>query len=501
MKPLCRLMCLIIMLQCCLLCAEEPTKEIAPAAKTAVKEETVETTHTMTLNGVEIKYKAIAGTLLLKDDKGEPKASVFYVSYIKEGEPDKTKRPITYCFNGGPGSSSIWLHMGVLGPKRMEIKQDGFTPPPYRAIDNPYCFLDVTDLVFIDPVSTGYSKAAPGEDPKQFHGVEEDVKSVADFIRLYTTRSARWSSPKFLAGESYGTTRAAALAEYLHDEHCLYLNGIMLVSSVLNFQTLDASEGNDLPYILFLPSYTATAWYHQKLSPELQQNFEKTLEEAEAFAMHEYALALLLGDKMDATRRTDVVEKLSRYTGLSKEYIERANLRVSMQRFGKELLRDQRRSVGRFDSRFKGFEIDACDDTMNFDPSADAVYGQFAAAFYDYMRTDLKWERDEEYKVLADVRPWNYGKATNKYLNVADNLRGVMSKNPSLKVFVANGYFDLATPYFATDYTFNHLGLDPALRSHVTMSYYGAGHMMYIHPPSLEKIKKDMADFITNTLK
>ncbi len=476
------------------------TTETSPPKKEEIKEEVSETSHSMTLNGVEIKYKARAGTVLIKDEKGEnSKGSFFYIAYIKEGE-NTANRPITYCFNGGPGSASLWLHLGVLGPKRVKINQEGFTPPPYQVIDNEFSLLDLTDLVFIDPISTGYSRAVPGEDPKQFHGVEEDIKSVGEFIRIYTTRNNRWDSPKFLAGESYGTTRAAGLADYLHDKYSLYLNGIIFVSTVLNFQTLDTSPGNDLPYILFLPTYTASAWYHKKLDPELQKDLKKTLKEVENFAIYDYAQALLLGDLLPTNKRNEIIAKLARYTSLSPSLIDRADLRVCQSRFSKELLRNEKKIIGRFDSRFIGVDVDPCGESSNTDPSADAIFGAFTAAFNAYIRTDLKWEKDDEYKILANVFPWNFGCSINKYLNVADNLRDVMAKNPTLQIYVASGYYDLATPYFATDYTFHHLGLDPSLRSHLKMGYYDAGHMMYIHQPSLEQFKAEAARFITSTL-
>lgn len=474
-------------------------KEAKDCQNKMIKEETSETSHFITINGIDIKYKAYAGTMVLKDAKEETKASFFYVAYIKEGEENKSARPITFCFNGGPGAASIWLHMGALGPKRVFFDEEGIAQPPYRFVENEYCLLDVSDLVFIDPVSTGYSRPAFNEDPKQFHGVDADVKWVAEFIRLYTTRNNRWDSPKFLAGESYGTLRAASLANYLHNDFFYYLNGMILVSSLLNYQTLDFDAGNDLPFIAFLPSYTATAWYHKKLAPELQNDLKKTLQEVEHFALHEYALALLQGSSLDPSKRKEVIKKVSFYTGLSEAYIERSDMRVCQSRFSKELLRDENRILGRFDSRFKGINEDTCGEFNNVDPSADAVYGAFTAAFYTYVRTDLKWEKDSEYKALANVFPWNYGKS-NKYLNVSDALSEVMTKNPALKVFVASGYYDLATPYFASIYTFNHLGLDPSLKDHVNMEYYPAGHMMYIHRASLAKFKDDVSRFIKTTL-
>lgn len=464
------------------------------------KEEFSETRHEIVINGKTVAYQAVAGTLILKDEKCQPKASMFYISYTKEGTDQMSERPVTFCFNGGPGSSSVWLHLGVLGPKRVYLNENGDALPPYHLVDNEFSLLDVTDLVFIDPVSTGFSRAIPPDSAKQFHGVEEDIKSVAEFIRLYLTRFNRWESPKFIAGESYGTTRAAGLAGYLHDNYYVYVNGIVLISSVLNFQSIDFNAGNDLSYLVFLPSYTATAWYHKKLNPDLQANFLDTMAAARAFVINDYSLALFKGDLLTPEEKKRTVYQLARFTGLSPEYIERSNLRIDMMRFVKELLRDERRTVGRFDSRFKGIDADAVGEYFEYDPSADAIFGAFTSTFNHYVQTELKWTREGHYKILTNVQPWDYGSAKNQYLNVADTLRSVMTKNSFLRVFVGNGYYDLATPFFATEYTFNHLGLDPTLMHHVTMKHYDAGHMMYIYRPALIKLKEDLANFYLKTL-
>ena len=476
----------------------------ASGEKTIPKEkiqENVSITHnTVTIDGVPIAYKALTGNMILKNSLGKEKASIFYVAYLRDfGEEENTSktRPITFCFNGGPGSSAIWLHVGAFGPKKVAIEDLTFTDPPYTWEDNPHSLLDITDLVFIDPVSTGYSRALPEEDLKQFHGVEGDVRWMAEFIRQFTTRYNRWGSPKFLAGESYGTTRAASLASYLFSEHNLYVNGVALISSILNFQTIhDSNNGNDLPYILYLPSMAATAWYHHKIAKGLQQgDLLSTLAKAEQFAFNEYATALLYGDILEPKARQEIVVKLSEFTGLHPSYIERANLRIDPLRFAKELLRDQRRTVGRFDSRYKGFDANPLSNSLEYDPSADAIFGPFTAIFNEYVRNELKWNKEEEYVIIADVQPWNYGKATNQYLNVSGNLKSVMSKNPAMKIFVGSGLFDLATPYFGTDYTFNHLGIDPLLKKQISINYYEAGHMMYLHKPSLEKLKKDLKEW------
>jgi carboxypeptidase C (cathepsin A) len=456
------------------------------------------THHTVTIDEQRVEYTATAGTMLLKTEEGKPKASIFYIAYVVANPAPAKQRPIMFAFNGGPGSSSVWLHLGAFGPRRVLMADDGQAlPPPYQLVENPYSLLSDTDLVFIDPVTTGFSRSAPGEDPKQFHGVEEDVRSVAEFIRLYVTRNSRWLSPKFLAGESYGTTRAAALAGYLQSSLGMYLNGIVLVSSVLNFQTLEFDSGNDLPYILFLPTYTATAWHHRRLAPELQQDLSKALAEAEQFAAGDYALALMQGDRLSEQEQQRIAAALSRLCGVSLEFVNQCGLRISDQRFTKELLRDQRRTVGRLDSRFTGIDADAAGESNEYDPSYAGIQGPYTAALNHYLRRDLHFESDLPYEILTGrVRPWNYQTATNRYLNVADTLRQAMTKNPSLRVLVANGYYDLATPYFATHYTFDHLGLDPALRDHVTMTHYRSGHMMYIDLASLRQLKQDVSAFI-----
>ena len=464
----------------------------------APEEKAVPTKHTLRIGGQEIKYTATAGTLLLKLEDGTPKASVFYIAYTKDDVSDASQRPVTFTFNGGPGSSSVWLHLGAFGPRRVQMGDAGaLLPPPYKLVDNDSSLLDVTDLVFIDPVSTGYSRAVPGEPPKQFHGIEEDVQSVGEFIRLYTTRSKRWASPKFLAGESYGTTRAAGLSGYLQQRYGMYLNGIVLISSILNFQTAEFDSGNDLPYILHLPTYTAIAWYHKRLAADLQADLQKTLSESRRFAAGEYADALMAGDLLAPARRAEIAQKLARFTGLSPDYIERSRLRIHIQRFTKELLRSEGRSVGRLDGRFTGMDRDAASATPDYDPSYAAILGPYTAVLNEYVRGDLKYESDLPYEILTGrVRPWSYAPYENRYVDVAETLRGAMTQNPFLRAFVAKGYYDLATPFFAAEYTFDHLGLDPSLRSHLSGGYYESGHMMYVHPPSLLKLKQDLAQFL-----
>jgi carboxypeptidase C (cathepsin A) len=474
--------------------------------KPKVEDQSVQTQHSVKIGGKTVKYTATAGTMVLReedDEKGEhePKASIFYVAYTVEPRNGE-KRPLTFSFNGGPGSASVWLHLGLLGPRRVDVEKDGAAmPPPYELVDNEFSLVDETDLVFIDPVTTGYSRQVPGEKVKRFHGLTKDMETVAEFIRLYTSRNTRWTSPKFLIGESYGTTRAAALSGYLTERLGMYLNGIMLVSAILNFGTAYFNPGNDLPHILFLPTFTATAWYHGKLEPALQRDLRKTLNEVQEFAMGEYALALMQGDALPERERDVIVTRLARYTGLSEEYIARTNLRVEIMRFTKELQREKRLTTGRLDTRFTATDRDAAGENWEFDPSYAVIQGPYTATLNDYVRGELGYESDLPYEILSSrVRPWSYKENENSYVNVAETLRKAMSMNPFMKVFVANGYYDLATPYFATEYTFNHLQLEPQLRSNISMENYEAGHMMYIHRPSLEAQKQHLADFIHSAI-
>jgi carboxypeptidase C (cathepsin A) len=479
---------------------ETPAAERFPAPPAV--ETTSKTKHEITIGGRNIAYTATAGTLVLKKDDAKPWANMFYVAYTRDDVQDANTRPITFSFNGGPGAASVWLHMGALGPKRIEMGPEGDQPkPPYHVLDNQDTALEFTDLVFIDPVTTGYSREAPGENPAQFHGFDGDLESVAAFIRLYLERSDRWLSPKFLAAESYGTTRASGLSQYLLDHDGIYLNGITLISSVLNFETISFSPGNDLPYALFLPSYTATAWYHKKLPPDLQASLEKAIGESRRYAANEYVAALMKGDKLTVAEHSGVVKQIARLTGLSEQYVDESNLRITMQRFAKELLRKERRTIGRYDGRLEGADLDAAGDRPEYDPSYASVQGVFTAVFNQYIRQDLKFETDLPYEVLTSkVQPWDYKRFENRYVNVAEMLREAMTQNPNLKVMIVNGYYDMATPFFATEYTVSHLGLGPELSSHVSLAYCDAGHMLYTKQSCLDSLHKDMADFYQKAL-
>jgi len=468
------------------------------------------TNHSFKLKRRTLHYTVTTGTIVLKEEveeegkaKGpQPKATMFFVAYMLDGIEDKSKRPITFSFNGGPGSSSVWLHLGLLGPRRVVLNEDGSAPPPpYRLEDNQNSLLDVTDLVFIDPVSTGFSRAVSGEKPKDFHNFKKDIESVGEFIRLFTSRYRRWTSPIFLIGESYGTTRAAGVAGYLLERHGMYLSGLMLVSSVLNFQTIRFNTGNDLPYIFFLPTYAATAWYHQCLPADLQEDLPQLIEEVKDFAMGPYTQALMKGSSLLDGERQYIIERLARYTGLSETFIRRSNLRIDIFRFVKELLRERRRTIGRLDSRFMGIDRDAAGENFEYDPSYASVQGPYSATLNDYVRGELSFESDLSYEVLSDLwQNWRFEEHQNEFVDVAETLRKAISMNPAMQVFVANGYYDLATPFLATEYTFDHMHLDQELRDNIVMAYYEAGHMMYIHQGSLAQMKKDLDAFIKSAV-
>jgi carboxypeptidase C (cathepsin A) len=467
----------------------------------------VTTEHLVRINGEDVSYTATAGRMVLTEEEGEKQASFFYIAYTRNDVEDVDGRPIMFAFNGGPGSSSVWLHLGAYGPRRVAMADDGMSiAPPARLIDNEHSLLDVADLVFIDPVSTGYSRAIPEEKAKDFHHFKKDIESVGEFIRLYLTRSGRWASPKYLSGESYGTLRSVGVAGYLWNRHGVALNGLLLISSILNYQTsgfdletMTFRRGNDLPYPLYLPTYAATAHYHGALDePYASMPLRDFLEEVEQFSAGEYATALFEGTRMSDERRASVVAQVAAYTGLDPVYVQRANLRPEILWFCKELLRDRSRAVGRIDSRFTAPERFDAAHSIEADPSLDAVIPAYTTAFNAYVRGELEYESDLPYEILSSrVRPWSYEPFQNAYVDVSETLRAVMTRNPFMRVFVANGYYDLATPYFATEYTFAHLDVDNDHSGQVDMEYYPAGHMMYIHLESLERMATDCRAFLT----
>jgi len=465
-------------------------KAAKPAKSAAKKNDPVTTRHTITLGGKQIEYTATAGFLTLKNDGGAATADVFCMSYAKWDGGVDTKRPVTFVFNGGPGSASLWLHLGGVGPRRVAMSDEGEAlEPPARIVDNAESWLAVTDLVFIDPVGTGYSRPAKGHKQSEFSGLEEDTRSVAEFIRAWVTENRRWASPKFLAGESYGTTRAASVGSYLQSRHGMRLNGIVLVSMVLDFRTIRGGNGNDLPDVLFLPTFAATAWYHKKIGGDRAELLAK----AERFAIESYLVGLAKGSALPDADRAKLATEYASLTGLETEYVRRCHLRVGMSRFSKELLRDRDRTVGRLDSRLIGIDRDSGGSRSDYDPSMVAVDGPFSAAFQQYIRDELKFVTERPYRTLGGVGRWKYPEG--RYPNVTDRLRGAMTKNPHLRVMVASGYYDLATPYFAAEYTVRHLGLARELQGNIRMRYYDAGHMMYTHKPSRLKLTKDVMEF------
>jgi carboxypeptidase C (cathepsin A) len=480
--------------------AEQADNEKAREQAAPPEERESVTEHTARIAGVEVAYRAVASTTTLRADGGEPRASIFSVAYTRADVDDVEARPLTFVFNGGPGSSSAWLHLGMVGPRRVDIP-DGPTmaAAPHRVIDNDTSLLDVSDLVFIDPVSTGYSRAAAGQEAKQFHGFREDLEWVAEFIRLHTVRAGRWASPKFLVGESYGTTRAAGLANHLAQRHGVYVGGVGLISAVLMFGTSRAQPGNDLPYLLSLPTYAATAWYHRRLDARFGE-LRALTDEVEEFALGDYASVLLRGSRASEAARRSVLERLAAYTGLAPAYLEACDLRVAPQRFYKELLRSERRTTGRLDTRFTGIDSDAAGESPEYDPSYTVIQAPYTAAVNAYLRGELGFESDVVYEVLNGprVRPWNWGDdGNNRYVDVASLLRETMSWNRDLRVLLASGYYDMATPFAAAEWTLDHMGLDPSLAGNVRTTRYEAGHMMYVHPPSRDRLAAELRALVT----
>ena len=512
MPHLRRIVCACIVLLAAQIAAADPP-ESQPASQPATQpanspaapgDKLTVTEHELTINGQPLKYRATAGTIGVKDEAGKPKADFFFIAYERLPRPENIAlRPITFCFNGGPGAAAVWLHLGAVGPQRLKLNDNGDPPtPPYGLSDNPSTWLRFTDLVFIDPVGTGFSRPAAGEKGEQFYGVQEDIHWVGDFIRLYTTRYERWLSPKFLAGESYGTTRAAGLSSYLVDEYGIGLNGIVLISSVLSFQTLQPGGVNDLPYVLYLPSYTAVAWYHKKLPPDLQAaDRSKTLEEVATWSRQTYLPALAAGAALPADQRRAVIEKLSRYTSLSPDFIDRAHLRIDPGTFENQLLVDQQKAIGRFDGRITGYNPNTISEWPSYDPSLSPYLAAYSGAFNDYVRRTLKYDSDLPYEVLSGkVNPWNFGRPGSGPLDVSGDLQEAMLKNPNLKVMFASGYYDLATPFQIASYTIDHFTLSPELRNNIEHTFYEGGHMLYHYKPSLQKLTSDVQDFMERAM-
>ncbi|HVB38457.1 MAG TPA: hypothetical protein VND92_07960 [Vicinamibacterales bacterium] len=477
----------------------------APAPAATPKEVAVSTTHTVQLDGHAVPYTATAGSMLIQDDQGDPAAAMSYVAYTRNDVTDVATRPVAFLYDGGPGFASIWINIGAFGPRRV-VTADAAPSgaPPYQMVDNPYSLLDQADLVFIDPVGTGFSHAVGTAHDRDFWGVNPDMRSLAQFIRKYISRHDRWNSPKFLVGLSYGTFRSAVLGNYLQSHDNIYLNGIVLISSVLDMGTTSFRPGADLPYELYLPTYAATAWYHKVLNPR-PPDLPAFLQEVRAFAATTYADALMEGAGLSAARKQAVAQQVAQYTGLPVEYVLQADLRVNVSQFLAELQRSHQVVLSRLDSRFAGDVYDPLSEFAEYDPIRTSIYGAFTAAFNTYLARELKFNPDETYVVSsADAgRAWDWRHASRGERdggpgepNAEPDLKQALITNPDLYVQVNNGYYDFATPFFATEYTMNHLGLPPALQSHVSLQYYDSGHMIWLHVPSLARLSANVRTFI-----
>ncbi|MEX2123133.1 MAG: hypothetical protein WD795_04520 [Woeseia sp.] len=467
------------------------------------------TEHELRVGNRNIEYTATAGTMLMKDDNGEPVALIGYTAYVSGGD-DKKSRPLLFAYNGGPGSASIWLHIGMLGPQRVVVSDAGFSPAgPFHRIANDYSILDETDLVMIDPVGTGFAKVVGKGDTKDFWGVDQDIKSVSDFIVQYVTENGRWASPKFILGESYGGIRSGGVSYYLLSVHKMALNGVILVSPFMQMAAGRDGVGMDLPHVLFLPTFATTAWYHDALGAldQRPEDIQAFMDVVEDFAIQEYAPALLAGRRLSNSDRQSVLAGLSRYTGLSEEYWDRANLRVDERSFTQELLRTSGKTIGRADSRFKGESINKLAESAPYDPLTAAIGPSYVAAFMDYYSADLKVEMSDKYVVSGGFSAqwdWSHQQPNLRgsklpFANTAVDLEYAMKLNPAMKVLVQQGYFDLSCPYFATEYVVDHMDLTTELRQNIAFEYYEAGHVMYVHEPSMIKFKQDMAEFIRSS--
>lgn len=449
----------------------------------------------VTIDSEVVAYKSTAGKLILRDDDGKPQASIFYVSYEKDSVEDKSNRPVMFAFNGGPGSSSVWLHLGILGPRRIDFPGNGTQPvtPPARLIDNGSSILDVCDLVFIDPVSTGYSRAEKDGKPSDFHGLNSDIASVGDFIRIWITENGRWNSPKYLCGESYGGIRAAGLSDHLQNRYGMSLNGVVLLSSLLDFRTLIPAQGSQLSHQIFLPTFATTALHHEKI----QGDRAEILAKAREFAFGEYGVALQKGRDLPEVERTPIAEKLSELTGISSEVWMRKNLKMDASEFRAELLRDEGKVIGRFDSRVSWDATNGEAQYAEYDPSYSLARGTFSTAMLSYLGDELGWIEDQPYEILTGkVSPWDYG-SDNKIVNVTGRLVSAMRENPRLKVLVMGAHTDLATAPESIPYSLRQeTGLPDSFMERIIFTEYDAGHMFYMNPSDLVKSREDLLRFL-----
>ena len=473
------------------------------------------TQHQIAIGGLVINYRATIGTLIVRDVKDQPWASMGYIAYAKNDVTDLSRRPITFAYNGGPGCSSIFLHMGALGPKRIVTADAAFTPPPpYEIIDNEYTLLDATDLVMIDPVGTGFSKAIGEATDKDFWAVDKDIESISSFILQYITENGRWNSPKYLLGESYGTTRSAGIADYLQSKQSMFFNGLILVSMATDLDVIldslmdGGARYHPIIFPLYLPSYSAVAWYHNILNPH-PAHLGPFLDEVRSFALGEYAHALALGDRLPESERKTMIEKLHQYTGLSAEYLDKADLKVSVLQFAMEARREYHKTIGQLDGRFLGFSSDPLGEKADYDPMDSATTPAFVAGLLEYIHGELKFGQGKTYIIQQDDvwKTWDYrhkiegSVMPQPIANTSVDLAHAMTVNPNLRVVVLQGTYDLVSPLLATEYTVSHLDLRKDLQSHVEIKYYDAGHEMYLHKPSLKKFKDDVAAFINRSSK
>ena len=475
-----------------ILCLVLPAAALGEEEAAPLKDKLVETSHSTGIAGKQIGYTATAGTIAMETSLGQ--YEIFFTAYTLDGVEDAAQRPVTFAFNGGPGSASLWLHMGLLGPERIDLSEDGMIEQiPVGSKANEFSILDMTDIVFIDPVGTGFSRALPGTEQDTFYTYDNDLASVGDFIRLYISRYGRWASPKFLAGESYGTTRAVGLCDYLLKTHHLNLNGIILVSTANDFGALIEGPGNEMPYVHYLPSFAAAAWYHRKADAKyLDMALEEYLDEVRSFAAGEYLSALYRGSRITAEEQEALAEKIAGYIGVSREFVLKHNLRVPMGEFCPELLADRKLMIGRTDSRYTGPVIEGSLDDGTSDPSSTGISEAFSAVFNNYVSQVLNYHTDMPYEMLSlDVNgKWNYNH-DNSMVAQEDIIRDCMGANPKMKIWVLCGYYDLATPFYGAEWVYSHIFLNDELKGNLSFTYYPAGHMFYLHEPSLEQFRKD----------